>query len=235
MAENDSPPFKIALWGASSVGKTSALAAYVCSATTTWIDSQDETTAGTKRNLLLKWNRFGQSQLPIATTQPKEYELRHKQTGRMVILRDMRGGATEDLDPDDVERLRHADAAILFVGWPHGGDKSLNALNSAISLLAHSERSVLVLTKVEMHLRFEEVGLFLYDPIQQAELREFPENLVDKMKRHFQGRIFPVSVFGYQQDGLPASCMDEFGRLLPWRVAPVNIAMPFEHVLRGLV
>lgn len=233
MAENERPPFTIALWGAPSVGKTSALAAYVCSTKPEWIHDKDRTTADTKRELLEKWTRFDRNQLPIGTTQPTVYQLRHKRAGRMVALRDMRGGGALALDVIDLESLRTADATILFVGWPQREDETLTALNTAM-VAANNERSVLVLTKVEMHLRLEEVGLFLYDPIREAQRHGFPERLVRAMNERFYGRTFPVSIFGYGRDGLPAAYMDEFGRQLPWGVSPVNIEMPFEYVLRGV-
>jgi hypothetical protein len=236
MAENDRP-FKIALWGAPSVGKTSALAAYAGSVAANgageWIDS-DPTTAETMRALLQTWSRFGHNQLTLATSQAFEYRLRHKKSGRMVIFRDIRGGSSTALDeePDFTEFLS-ADAKMLFVAWPRGDNQDLLPLNTALVATAAPERSVLVLTKVEMHLRVEEVGLFLYDPIGRAEKYGFPQGLI-RMMRAFRGPIVPVSVFGYRTDGLPAAYMDELGRMLPWGVSPLNVEMPFEHVLRGV-
>lgn len=234
MSDSEIPPFRVDLWGATSVGKTSALAAYVCATTTAWIDERDRVTSDAKLALLRTWNRFASNQVTSGTTRPTVYQFKHKPTGRVVEMRDMRGGSAAVLDDEtDSDSLRRADAAILFIGWPQCEDETLTALNNA-NVLAHNERSVLVLTKAEMYLRLEELALFLYDPIGEARRHRFPDRVIRVMEERFRGRIYPVSVFGYRADGLPATYMDEFGRMRPWGVSPVNVELPFDHVIGGV-
>jgi hypothetical protein len=232
MAGDERPPFAIDLWGGPSVGKTSALAAYFGSAKPRWVDDQDAMTKEKTGPLLEKWIRFDRGQLPTGTATSAVHSMRHK-SGRMIAFRDMRGGGVLDSDPIDYQSLCSADASIVFVEWPRRGDVTPVALKAPL-VAAKNDRSVLVLTKVEMHLRLEEIGLFLYDPIKEARRHRFPALLVRAMEEQFAGRVFPVSIYGYGEDGLPASYMDEFGRQLPRGVSPVNIEMPFEYVLRGL-
>ena len=227
-------PFRVALWGARSVGKTSALAAYVCHTKPAWIDTADhETTGATVKTLLEKWNPFANKQLPFATIEISAYRLRHKSSGRMIELWDVRGGGTEALDQGELNVLNGCDAVIHFVSWPSGEVRPLVALNNAIAAAGHKP-AALVLTKVESHLRLEEVGLFLYNPIDMAKKHRFPQELVRAMSTKCRGHVYPISVFGYGSDLLPAYVIDEFARPLPWGVAPLNVHLPFDDVLGAI-
>lgn len=222
--------FSIALFGAPSVGKTSALAAYVCQTQPAWIDPDDEETSKTKTTLLDKWNRFARNQFPSSTVSVEKYQLLHNPTGRRIELRDVRGGGAVELDPSDTEALVTSDAGIYFVSWPTGDTEPLVALNNAL-LMAARKPAALVLTKVEAHLRAEQVGLFLYDPASVARRYRFPPALIDAIEGKCRGHVYPISVFGYRRDGLPAHFLDEFGRLLPWGVSPLNVNLPFDDMI----
>lgn len=222
--------FSIALFGASRVGKTSALAAYVGYVKPDWIDSADEETSGTITSLLHKWNRFDRNQFPPSTTTVETYQLRHKPTGRRIELRDVRGGGAVELDENDTKALVTADVGIFFVSWPSDDAGSLVALNNAL-LKAKHKPAALVLTKVEAHLRAEEAGLFLYDPASAARKHKFPPVLISAVEGQCRGHVYPISVFGYRRDGLPAHFIDEFGRSLPWGVTPLHVNLPFDDMI----
>jgi hypothetical protein len=222
--------FSIALFGAPSVGKTSALAAYVGHTKPDWIDAADEDTSKTITSLLHKWNRFARNQFPPSTVNVEPHKLRHKPTGRRIELRDVRGGGAVALDPIDTVALETSDVGIYFVSWPSGDAEPLVALNNAL-LKAKDKPAALVLTKVEAHLRAEEVGLFLYDPASAARKYRFPRLLIDAIEGKCRGHVYPISVFGYRRDGLPAHFIDEFGRSLPWGVSPLHVNLPFDDMI----
>jgi hypothetical protein len=230
----------IVLWGASQVGKTTALAAYFCHRPPAWLDTGAEESQRTLLALGETWNMLQRNQLPPPSLTPLHYEVRSRHGG-MVRFRDMRGGDAETLGGRDrdanLRALREAAAVMLFVSWPGDGrtDGLIAARNALRQLGRHDRAVVLVLTKVEAYLPFFQLARFrIQDPIEVARDLPSPAPFLDLLRELPPAAIFPITVYGYSLEGHPAHYLDEFGQLVPWNIRPHFVELPFNHVLEGL-
>src|SRR5436190_447955 len=157
----------VVMWGATQVGKTTALATYVCERTPSWLDFQEETTLTTVGMLAGTWNLLRQNRLPEGTGSVNWFDFRDS-SGRLVRFRDMKGGDALRLD-DKSHRddLASAVALMVFVSWPGEHDvANLVAAENALRVFSSGapRPMVLVITKVECFLTPEQVGVIATDP-----------------------------------------------------------------------
>lgn len=230
----------IALWGEYSVGKTTALAAYFCHGPQlpSWTEPVEPTdTNKSQTELELVWRTIYSNRLPPGTQMPRTFDFRHTATNTMVKFRDMRGIDAGNPNAEaDVAAISAAAAAMFFVSWPEGDGNAahIGAVLQAQRRMRPDRPRALLITKVECHLSRAEVAEFaLSDPGEAAKKHGFSPQFIELIKA-FPNAVFPVSVFGYHDDGLPAQYRDEFGRLVPWKIRPVNIRPAFEYVLSEL-
>lgn len=236
----------VVMWGAGQVGKTTALATYVCQRTPSWVDLGDEQTITTLANLVQTWNLLRQNCLPPGTGTIDRYDFRA--TGsRPIRFRDMKGGDAMDLNSKEHrDDLARSEALMVFVSWPGARDvANLVAAENALQLFTAgtARPMVLVITKVECFLTPEQVGLLTADPRACGDLRSgnrngtstsVPKQFVDLVNRFPPEAVYPISVYGYGEEHRPAHYPDEFGRLVPWKIHPLNVARPFEHIVSRL-
>ena len=70
---------EVILWGASQVGKTTALAAYFCQRAPNWLDQTAEENSKPLLELRAVWNHLLRNQIPGATLQTRSYDIRSRQ------------------------------------------------------------------------------------------------------------------------------------------------------------
>ena len=234
--------FQVVLWGASQVGKTTTLAAYLGKYRPTWIDRQgDRETRDVIRNFQKIWTSLRQNQLIGGTIESSEFILR-RDDGSQVCFLDIKGGNSQDLTrhDDDAEALANAHGAIIFVEWPGVGSvTSQIALENALLEIKPDIPTALVITKCECYIELSRFAGFSLDPIGYAKENGLPEDLIEIMlifqEDRINRKIFPISVYGWSKDNKrPAHFYDEFGRLVPWNIRPSHVDRPFDYVLSTL-
>lgn len=235
----ETQPRRVALWGASQVGKTTTLAAYLGKYRPQWIHRDDKMTRETVRGFQQLWGTLQRNRLAAGTTKEGHYTLRHRD-GCAIQFRDMQGANARDpvAHGDDADALARADAVMMFLEWP--GTRAADsraAIDNALQELSPDRPTVLLITKCEGHLTAGEFASFANDPLgfarrkgSSADLTELLESFV----AHFrEGALFPVTVYGWNA-GKPAHFYDEFGRLVPWYIQPAFVDRPFEYILNRL-
>jgi hypothetical protein len=229
-----SGPGEVILWGQSQVGKTSALAAYFWNAMPEWVDRTDPATQDTIEKLGRIYRTLQRNRLPDGTVSVQSYPLRHALRGVELRFRDMRGEDSGEPSAEQVQAIRSAAAVIVFVSWPGESDvQRWIAARTPLLHLVHGTPCVLVVTKVETHLtRSELSACMLDDPVDEARRRQLPEQFVQLLGSFPRQAIFFISAFGYLDDGMPAQYLDEFGRVVPSGISPVNVQMPFDYVVK---
>ncbi|MFA5907940.1 MAG: hypothetical protein WC815_04100 [Vicinamibacterales bacterium] len=223
----------IALWGASSVGKSTALAAYSGHYEPKWVDRADANTLSTERNLRSLWFSLKKNELSGGTSSATHYEFRHVDGGS-IVFRDMVGGvAAKPTARADVDALRNEVAgALLFVDVTRLGIAEVR--QSALNALAElgTKPCALVLTKCEAVLSEEEFGRFTKSPLSCEQIGSLvlPSGL---MKRFESNAIFPITVYGWHNN-MPAQYLDEFGRFVPFKIEPSLVDRPFEFAVERI-
>jgi hypothetical protein len=230
---------RIAFWGASQVGKTTTLAAYLGKYRPQWIHRDDEETRKTVRAFQQVWSTLQRNRLASGTTMESNYVLRHRD-GCAVQFRDMRGANSRDLVAHgaDADALARADAVMIFLEWPGArAADSRAAIDNALQELSPGRPTALLITKCEGHLTAGEFASFADDPLGFARRKSSPPDLSELLESfvaHFrEGALFPITVYGWN-GGRPAHFYDEFGRLVPWYIRPALVDRPFEHILNRL-
>jgi hypothetical protein len=232
----------VVMWGASQVGKTTALATYVCERTPSWLRLDEEVTLTTVATLADTWNLLRQNRLPPGTGITQKFDFRDS-ADRLIRFRDMKGGDAMALEKTHREDLASAEALLVFVSWPGERDvDNLIAAENALLLFNTAHKpTALVITKIECFLTPEQVGVITANPLACKDLQSagrrrlnVPREFVNLINRFPAEAVFPISVYGYGEDHRPAHYPDEFGRLVPWKIRPLNVARPFEHVIARL-
>ena len=233
----DDRTVEVVLWGGREVGKSTLLAAYLCHEPPKWVDLNDQETRATIDLLGSEvWNFLRTNRVPIATNNPQFYPVRHK-TGSRIRFRDMKGGNASDLarNKEDAEALRRADAVMILLEWPGSHRTVLDLLAAETALRsAHHCPLVVVITKAESYLTRERLALFSMSPLETAAGMELPPDFVEFLRRVPAADIVPVSVYGYAGEH-PAHYRDEFGRLVPRHIRPINVSLPFERALAAII
>jgi hypothetical protein len=238
MSESNEKPIDVVLWGDTQVGKTTTLATYLCHAASqpSWLDRGAPETISTLLQLSGVWTALRRNELPGGTHNAKLYSVRHKDR-RLFRFRDMKGGnAGEPADSkEDFNALQDADALIVFVKWPEGNTApDLIAVENLLRFARHCPRALAV-TKVESYLTPEKLTEFSMNPISVAVEMNLNHDFIEILEHFSAYEIAPVSVYGYSTtEDYPAHYQDEFGRFVPWKVRPVNVALPFKCALGSL-
>jgi hypothetical protein len=226
----------IVLWGGQQVGKSTLLAAYLCHEPPSWVDFTDPESYTAIDGLSQIWNSLRTNRIPPATLDKQIYTVRH-QRGPLVRFRDMKGGNASDLarNREDAEALRRADALMILMEWPgsHRTVLDIVAAETALRSASHCP-IVVVITKAECYLTREKMALFSITPLEVAEEMKLPPDFIDLLRRVHAADIIPVSVYGYAGE-YPAHYRDEFGRLVPRNIKPLNITLPFERSLGAII
>lgn len=229
----------IVLWGASQVGKTTTLAAYLGKHRPQWIERSHSATQSSLQDLQEIWGTLQRNQIAPGTTVVSHHTLRHRD-GCTLLFRDMRGINARSLraNPEDAKALAQADAAVIFLEWPSSRVVEVQtAINNALQVLGRDLPTALVMTKCESHLTSGEFAKFAEDPLGFARQHSPLHALLDSLEsfvEHFRhGALFPVTVYGWN-GSRPAHFYDEFGRLVPWHIRPVLVDRPFEYLLNRL-
>lgn len=229
----------VALWGASQVGKTTTLAAYLGQYKPWWIHRDHPDSRTTLRFFQGIWDNLQRNRLVAGTTASDEYKLRHLD-GRTILFRDMQGKRSVStwIHAGDADALTQADAAMVFLEWP--GPRAADgraAIENALQELRPDRPVALVITKCESFLTAGEFASFADDPLGFAQRHDVPADLLERLQSfvdHFRrGALFPVTVYGWN-GSRPAHLYDEFGRLVPWYIRPAMVDRPFEHILSCL-
>ncbi len=226
----------IILWGASQVGKTTALATYFCHRPPSWLDVRAPASQKTLVELGGIWNRLQRNQLPGPSLKWTYYETCNRQ-GSTLRFRDMVGGNAENVAGQDLDELLKAAGVLLFLSWPGDGrTDGVIAVHNALRQIGRDQRPVaLVLTKAETYLRADQLARFrIEDPLEIARDLGVAGPFRDLLRDMPPAAIFPVTVYGYSPQGHPAHYLDELGRLVPWHVRPHFVDLPFNYVLEGL-
>jgi hypothetical protein len=241
MSEDNEKQVNVVLWGDTQVGKTTALATYLChdESRPDWIDHGAPETFATMLQLSTIWNSLRSNELQQATLNAKLYSVRHKDQ-RLFHFRDMRGSnAGEPVrGEEDIREMRRADALIVFIQWPEGNTVSqLLAVEHLLNFaLARDCPRALAVTKVESYLTPERLTEFSLNPVRVASEMDLDRDFIRILRRFNSYEIAPVSVYGYsERDGYPAHYQDEFGRYVPWQIRPVNVDLPFRCALGPLL
>lgn len=239
--ENEERCLDFILWGASQVGKTTALATYLCRnrEKPEWLDRNAEDSYETIKLLSKVWTHLRKNLLPPATVSAQFYSLRHKD-GRRIRFRDMRGGYAvnpfqEEEGKEDIDALKKAAGMIVFIEWPGQRIVHDNIAFETARLFAGGYPFTLAITKVECHLLPEQVSLFFHDPLGMAKDMNLSPSFIEILRLARPNRIFPLSVYGYSAEGLPAHYRDEFGRLVPQNIKPYGVDMPFDSLLNEVL
>lgn len=236
---------EIVMWGETRVGKTTALATALCRAPQ-WLDTTAPESVASISTLTPIWNALNTNRVPRGTPSAIPYPVRRRD-GRLLRFRDMRGTDALTLAGDDLKAVHAAAALMIFVTWPGAG--FANELVAAMNpLRIHRDRDrpmALVITKIDRFLTIEEAGVVTLspDPDRLANLRlsragragaTVPREFIDCVKLFEPRATFPVSVYGYREGSYPAHYPDEFGRLVPWDISPLNVERPFDYIVSEL-
>jgi hypothetical protein len=229
----------IALWGASQVGKTTTLAAYLGKHRPQWIDRNHRATQTTLHELQEIWSTLQRNQVVPGTSSFTPHTLRHREQCTL-LFRDMKGANARSLraHAEDAQALVEADAAMIFLEWPGPrGVEARSAIDNALQMLGREHPTALVITKCESYLTLGELSDFAEDPLGFARGYAPLGDLLDSLSsfvEHFRhGAVFPVTVYGWN-GSRPAHFYDEFGRLVPWNIRPALVDRPFEYILSRL-
>ena len=78
---------------------------------------------------------------------------------------------------------------------------------------------------IQIALQFSQIWL------AHRKARRVPWRLFERVEPEW---VFAITVYGYSASGRPAHFRDEFARYVPWNIAPVSVATPFEQMLEAL-
>jgi hypothetical protein len=230
----------VVLWADSQAGKTSALAAYFLhdpqKRTPDWVDWDAPETRETLHFLMTKyWKDLKLNQRTRSTVSYEVLLVKHRD-GRVIHFRDMRGANAVDLQsPEDNKALDNAAAVLLCVEWPdQRAATNFLAYEIARSRIKTNTPYALMITKVECYLTLEQVLRFTHSPLEMARQLGMEEGFLGVLEMTPSNRTFPVSVYGYSSNGLPAHYYDEFGRLVPKNIRPYGVAAPFDFLIRQI-
>jgi len=235
---------EIVMWGETRVGKTTALAAALCRRPPRWLDASKRESIDSISELTPIWTALERNRVPPGTPHATTYAIRH-QDGRLLRFRDMRGGNAGTLAGDDLAAIESAAALMIFISWPGAGYvKELAAAMNPLRIY-RNRPTALVITKIDCFLTIEEAAVLTLspDPERLRSLRlsraargeaRVPAAFTEFVSLFQPRATFPVSVYGYRDGSYPAHYPNEFGRLVPWEIAPLNVERPFDYIVSEL-
>jgi hypothetical protein len=229
------------LWGEVKVGKSTLLVTGLCAdegrlPPIQWRAPNGDDEKGDKARAWVaqQWRRL-QLGWPIPQTveEGRVLELPIGERGENVLrIVDIQGKKSQDAA--NALRLIPQDepAGVLFVcGWASRGTaESLAAIAGALPIFA-GHPTGLALTKCDRALEADDPH-WLGPPGWWAEHNAWKPHA--PLLERFGDRVWPTSAYGFSEEGRPACLLDEFGGLVPYRIAPRNSAAPFVHFIREL-
>jgi hypothetical protein len=228
-SEDETPT--ILMWGDTSTGKTSLIAAALFDHPEQLpLDMEKTGREANAVRLNEHWHDLREGRLRAGTAQPYDLPLYRRDGGR-VLLRDIRGSQIDEAgDPAVVGRALASAAAVLFVLDFQAQDpiKPLRAIDG-IWNIARDRAKALIFTKCELILEHDHRAW----EARRGWWQDFPQfrNLARDIER-FEDAVFPTSVYGYhRRSKAPAVTLGEFGEMRPSGVAPKGIVAPFGWAL----
>jgi hypothetical protein len=127
---------------------------------------------------------------------------------------------------------RDEKAGVLFVcGWASRGTAEYLAAIDGALLYCAGLPTGLALTKCDRALQADDPH-WLAPPGWWAEHDAWRPHA--PLLERFGDRVWPTSAYGFSEEGRPACLLNEFGELIPYRIAPLNVAAPFVYCIREL-
>jgi hypothetical protein len=232
MASTDSPK-TVLLWGATQVGKTALLAAALYGNEPDLSAVQVDRLEQLHGHLFEVWRRLKNNQWVPPTERDWTGIKLSGADGAPVELRDIRGGVTHELNQIGPQQLLESCDAILFM-VEYNGRQSADQIVAIDGAFRAASRKpfALAFTKCERWITYHDA---IWDRqgrwIESTPLWKTHQGTLARFGNH----IWPTSTFGYEATvGLPSVIVGEMGQLLPFRIAPKNVAKPLAFLLREL-
>ena len=229
----------VLLWGHTQVGKTSFLSSSLCG-------EEGEKLAGRFPTYDKKANfqnlsrlaasfrilKSGQKLAPTNAATALDFNLDFTDKTR-ITFQDIKGGLVGDLENNEGIRqdVEKADVLLCLIQW--NSPYIVRELNAIQAILPYFRKKIgLVFTKAEK-------GLSHDDPSWEANAGwwkrcSWLEEKHDLIER-FEERVWPVSCYGYQEDGTPSLMLGEYGMLIPYNVRPKNVLSPILWALETII
>lgn len=220
----------VMFWGETQVGKTSLFATAFCgeegeklaSAFSTF-DREKNFHNLARLNALFQVLKAGQKIEATGDERPHNFELAFSDR-KNIVFQDIKGSLVGEWNHNDIikKEVEEADVLLCVIQWK--SPFLIRELNAIYSILPYCKNKIgLIFTKAEK-------GLAHDDPAWNAELGWWRslDWLQDKsgLLEHFEERIWPVSCYGFQEDGTPSLSLGEFGQLIPYNIKPKNVLAP---------
>jgi hypothetical protein len=233
MSSVTKPVTRIALWGPTQVGKTALLATALYGDDPHLSHLIRQSTAGDVNTHLFDVHKRLMSNQFVPPTAIDEVVISLGPEERLIQLVDVRGARVLDLQRPQVQDVVRGMDAILFVSEYDGPDAGRQMAAIDAALIEHGDRPIaLALTKCEQWLRHEDEA---WDGPTDW-LRSSPHwTSHQRTLSRFTQCAWVTSAFGYDSaTNLPAVILGEMGQILPYRINPRNVTLPFVWLLGRL-
>ncbi|QXE85533.1 hypothetical protein KP003_14225 [Geomonas nitrogeniifigens] len=224
----------IALWGDTQVGKTTLLAAALCSQYHGFdLLDLNASNAELGQTLAPIW-RLLQKGMPTPPTSSAKIDIRLTcKGGTEVHFRDVRGAIASGEDHNEKLKIIDGSDAIIFVLEWNGRNMAdqFNAVSTIVTMFDKRPKA-LVFTKCEK--TFEAVSE-VWDAFPEW-WRENPALAPhSQVISLFGTAVWPTSSWGYDNETwMPCAILGEFGQLIPFRINPKGVEVPFYFIFREL-
>jgi hypothetical protein len=229
---------ELLLWGETQVGKTTLLATGLLAhpdrlPRIVWpvgSEGKEDEKARVKEVVMKHWMALGLNQPTEATAAVMELELPLANSNKMTV-RDIRGGMTRNPFDEDVPRPWETHGILFVVEW-EGKDvaRHMNVVQTILPM-CRGQKMGLAITKCDR-------GLDAHDPHWDAPPGWWREHACwrpyARVLEAFGAQVWPTSAYGFDADGRPACLLNEFGKVLPYRVAPRKVEVPFRWFFQEL-
>ena len=222
---------KILLWGDTQVGKTSLLASSFNG--NQGQKFQDELPKidmsksfdDITRHLLPAWQKLSQGCHTEGTTTmiPLAFET---YSGNQFIIQDIKGGDVHSFqnNPEMAAGLKNASCILFLVEWDAVHfRKQFNAIESVFPFFSDSKSFGLIFTKADRGLAFESEDWNA--PRGWWKKHSWLQGQEGFLER-FEDNIWPISCYGFQDDGRVSVTIGECGLLIPYKIKPYKVLEP---------
>ena len=230
----------VLLWGHTQVGKTSLFASAFCGEEGAKLaqhfpdyDREKNFENLSRLDTLFRTLKSGQK-LPATTGDEKTHDFRLDFAKRKrIVFQDIKGGLVDQITTNEnIKReLREAEILLCMIQW--NANYLVRELNSVKALFPYfEEKMALVFTKAEKGLAHDDEAW----KAQKGWWKTIPwlEKHHETMER-FEHRVWPVSCYGYQDDGTPSLTLGEFGQIMPYNIKPHKVLEPIKWAIETLL